>query len=316
MASTGGSKPYTNRHSHGPKPSSEPAPRRNIGSQRRPVIRGPVSPSYSVSPFHLGCSNAGHGNAYARPEPKPPRAPQRPAALSRGTTTRAQQPAAAAGLPLLATEGGTKVAAAQQSHVVAPLRKYDERLFSAIRRGDEKAVGKLLTRGADPNANKLGDTPLNVAIAGNQPNLVRLLLLHGADVNAPGGPKERTPLFNACKAGHENIVKILLDAKEIDIDKQDRTKKHNMTALMTAVAAEHYRIVARLLKHKADPNATSGSGSTPLMYAVILDNEPMVRLLLQYQADPKAEKNGKTITDRARKTGNRNIVELLKRASS
>ncbi len=61
-------------------------------------------------------------------------------------------------------------------------------LMHAIHRGQEKAVMRLLTRGADPNAaSPRGITPLIMAAGYGQRELVEALLHHGADPYTDAG---------------------------------------------------------------------------------------------------------------------------------
>jgi ankyrin repeat protein len=79
--------------------------------------------------------------------------------------------------------------------------------------GTAEAVRLLLERGADVHArstNALANQPLHAALAMTRdPESVRLLLLHGADPNAPqhGG---FTPLHQAAAAGRADLIALLL----------------------------------------------------------------------------------------------------------
>ena len=87
----------------------------------------------------------------------------------------------------------------------------DPELFRAVQQSNVSEVARLLDAGANANAlNSAGATPLMWAI----PNLakVRLLVNHGANVNARSRSLDRTPLLIA--AGYPNsveVLKLLLD---------------------------------------------------------------------------------------------------------
>src|SRR5262249_41024641 len=70
-------------------------------------------------------------------------------------------------------------------------------LFTAVTRFDAKGVNDLLAQGADPNSrNGLGFTPLYIAAASHQSNVVDALLKAGAKFDAES--TYGTPLTFAC----------------------------------------------------------------------------------------------------------------------
>src|SRR5665213_2671318 len=91
--------------------------------------------------------------------------------------------------------------------------------------GGPDSVKLLLDRGADPNvANAAGATPLMWAI----PNFakVKLLVEHGANVNARSTNLERTPLLVASSfPGTVEILQLLL-SKGADIHAKDKSGMH------------------------------------------------------------------------------------------
>lgn len=89
-------------------------------------------------------------------------------------------------------------------------------LFDAMDRRDVAAVRDLLSVGTDPNAVDPRPLPfpwpaLAYAACGGQAEVVRLLLAHGAAVDArdPGGG---TALIGACNAAHLGTARLLLEA--------------------------------------------------------------------------------------------------------
>jgi ankyrin repeat protein len=80
--------------------------------------------------------------------------------------------------------------------------------------GSVDVAQHLLASGADVKAvsrNALANTPLHAAVAGNQPELVDLLLQHGSDPNATDA-NGWTPLNLAAHAGSIELVQRLLAA--------------------------------------------------------------------------------------------------------
>ncbi len=85
--------------------------------------------------------------------------------------------------------------------------------------------------------NNDGYTPLAVAISTRQAEVVRQLISAGADVNAVAGPLNQSPLQIALDYGFEEIVKILLKTKRIDITIKDTA---NRSFLYYALKKEGY----------------------------------------------------------------------------
>ena len=73
-------------------------------------------------------------------------------------------------------------------------------LMHAIHKRQRAAVQLLLERGADPNVTADGFTPLLMAAADPDPDLIALLLAHGADARIQG-KAGRTPLTEAVSGG-------------------------------------------------------------------------------------------------------------------
>lgn len=93
----------------------------------------------------------------------------------------------------------------------ARIRKINESLMEACRRGLKDAVLLLLSRDADVNAQDMnGCTPLQEACHQGHADIVRLLLDHGANVNG-WDDFGLTPLHYACVKGHTETVRALLE---------------------------------------------------------------------------------------------------------
>src|SRR5262245_33896991 len=127
-------------------------------------------------------------------------------------------------------------------------------LMAATLFADADMVGLLLKRGADPNGlGPAGTTALMWAI----PNLpvARVLVSHGANVNAKSA-SERTPLLVAASyPGTLDVLRLLLE-RGADLHAQDRT---SAGALALAVRSSDVEVVRFLVERGVDPKALSSA---------------------------------------------------------
>jgi ankyrin repeat protein len=166
-----------------------------------------------------------------------------------------------------------------------------EPLFQAIQKADTAAVKRLLGRGVSPNVQDAEGTPALMAAAlyadadcvrallegGANPNAanaagatalmwaipdvakVKLLLAHGADVNARSTRLQRTPLLVAASyPGTVEILQLLLE-KGADIHARDRGKTH---ALGRATLTADVAVVRFLVEHGCDPSEPGYPGAS------------------------------------------------------
>ena len=160
-------------------------------------------------------------------------------------------------------------------------------LFQAVQQSGTAEVQRLIDLGANVNAvNEAGATPLMWAI----PDLakVRLLIEHGADVNAASKNLGRTPLLIA--AGYPNtvpVLKLLLD-QGADLRVRDRSGEN---ALRKAARFSDVSVVRFLHEQGLDVNEPSG-GSPALTVATAAQGRhyaPTIDYLLEHGARFEAQ---------------------------
>lgn len=203
-------------------------------------------------------------------------------------------------------------------------------LMTCARSGNLDAVKSLLARGGvDVNAkeNNRGQTALMWAVAAKHPEVARVLLEHGADLNARSRVLELfaskrveyygkdvhyptvrggfTPLMFAARVGDLDSARVLLEAGA----KVNDASPDDGSALVVASASGHEKLALFLLEKGADPNiadamgitalhwtvqeglqALSGSGTGPTDRFWYHPNQPeLLKALLARGADPNAQ---------------------------
>ena len=123
---------------------------------------------------------------------------------------------------------------------------------------------------------------LGFAVDKNKPNLAKLLIKAGADLEKTSCEETRTPLFQAAYRGYEEIAASLLEAKA-DPEAADSLKGWKPIH----AAADNANILRTLLQTnlKVDVNARTAGGSTAVMLAVLWNKEDCVKVLLEHQPD-------------------------------
>src|SRR6185295_13457244 len=127
-------------------------------------------------------------------------------------------------------------------------------LHLAVRADDLAKVNQLLAAGADAKAaNRYGITPLYLACENASPAIIERLIKAGADPNSTSTEGE-TALMTVARTGVAEAAKVLLDhGAKVDA----REEWHGQTALMWAVNEGHPAMIKELIAHGADVNAIS-----------------------------------------------------------
>jgi ankyrin repeat protein len=137
----------------------------------------------------------------------------------------------------------------------------------------------------------------NACTSGDLANVTELLD-QGVDVNWTYTPFRRTALILACKNGHVEIAKLLLN-RGAEINTQDIV---GCTALMAASTSGHVAIIQCLLGKAAKVNIQDGNGWTALIWAANYFQTECALLLLKKGADVSIkDKFGRTAKDYSKK---------------
>ena len=178
-------------------------------------------------------------------------------------------------------------------------------------------VKLLLLNGADVDSveKECGVVALHLAVNEGDVEVVQLLLEKGADLEVRNTNHGLTPLHVAAQSdGSAAITKLLLEnGAEID----SRCTSQERTALQYAAMNGCLDIAKLLLEHKADVNAEPAEdhGRTALQAASGGGHLEVVKLLLEHKADVKAaaaSQYGITALEAATERGYLEVVNVLR----
>jgi len=160
-------------------------------------------------------------------------------------------------------------------------RGYDPNaaLWLAIKKNSAAFVEMLLTNGADPNvAGGYSMTPLMIASTSAKPEIVRLLIQHGAKVDIRDERGDNAVAY-AVRGDAENIVLLVSTGANIN-----NVNKNGDTPLSEAVAYQEssglgQAAITILLSLGANANSTNHDGMTPITLAQRGNDSKIVALL-------------------------------------
>ena len=184
-------------------------------------------------------------------------------------------------------------------------------LFHVAEQGDEAFLAFFIASGQVNAKDGSGRGPLSHAAGAGHEAVVRLLLETGqvdAESKDNGG---LTPLSWAAGRGHEAIVRLLLETGKVDVESKD---SNGRTPLSRAARGGHEAVVQLLLETgQADIETKDYYSRTPLSLAAEGGCEAVVRLLLETgQTDIETKDYySRTPLSWAALRGHEDIVRLL-----
>jgi ankyrin repeat protein len=188
----------------------------------------------------------------------------------------------------------------------------DTALVIAIRKAQDSVVELLLAWGADPNGTTSRCSAIAEAISEGNVAIVEAMIRGGATLAGKTDEGGRPALMIAVENGNIDLVKILLLAGA-EINARNWDDRRPVTE---AVAQGRMDLTEILLAHGADANTTTENG-TLLTDAVVSDDEQLVKALLERRADANAtDRNGRTPLGLAKAAAASGIVDLLVRAGA
>jgi len=184
-------------------------------------------------------------------------------------------------------------------------------LYLACTNRSARMVERLASAGANPNASLLsGETVLMECARTGNPDAVRILLTHGAHVNARGSSHAQTALMWAASQRHPKVVETLLvfgadaharsrvyrsivTSEGQGLEKKKDSSELNYTVprggstpLLFAARAGDAESAGMLVAAGAQVNDSLPDGTSALTLAVHSGNGAVAMLLLEKGADP------------------------------
>ena len=157
------------------------------------------------------------------------------------------------------------------------VRRYDNHgntsLHFSAPEGHLEVTRTLIELQADVNSlNQEGLTPLCLVVKfpwqDRTPDVVRILLINGADVHTRDSDSGNTLLHIAAFEGDLELTRMILE-RNVDVNSQNND---GLTAFLLALKRENLDVARLLLDHNADVHVRDKHGNTPLHVAAFTGN--------------------------------------------
>lgn len=151
------------------------------------------------------------------------------------------------------------------------------------------------------------------AILFNRPDIVKLLIEHGARIDVTD-TEERSLLYLAIKYNYQEILDILLKTNEDNIGVQifDIRDKSNYVPLHYGIIYNNITAIKKMLDRGANPNTYENRGYNSLHLSIFYRSYEMCKLILDYNIDINSRCNsGETALHIACNLELFDIIELL-----
>ncbi|MEI0748269.1 ankyrin repeat domain-containing protein [Brachyspira pulli] len=171
---------------------------------------------------------------------------------------------------------------------------YDD-IMNAVSKGDIEKLGTIIETNKDLNKQYDKITPLSLAAARNDTNMIRFLVQNGADINLEDG-YGYSPIMKAVFYNNTNAITTIAD---LNADLNAVCSANGQTPL-TYLASEYgtAKLCYHLIKKNADVNKQNKNGYTPLMTAAEYGFPSTLGIFVHAGADYNIRNNeGKTVYD-------------------
>ncbi|KAG8184304.1 hypothetical protein JTE90_008988 [Oedothorax gibbosus] len=184
-------------------------------------------------------------------------------------------------------------------------------LAEAVTNGDLVAVKRLLEEGRNVNeVTESGESLIYLAASCGYYELTQLLLAMKANIE-DRGLKDKTPLMEAAEQGNTEIVKLLLQ-HGADVNAQICQDKKKATKIKACDMKPQTELQQQQLQQQLQQQQPVPEGNTPLIFACAAGHVDTVRLLLDAGASLEVHnENGHTPLMETASAGHVEVAKLL-----
>jgi len=154
-------------------------------------------------------------------------------------------------------------------------------IFQVARLGEVSELRAAAASGVEIGAeNKYGENILHAATVRNMPEVVKVAIEYGVDINKQTKKEKRTPLHAAAESKQLEICRLLVEAGA-DVTRLDYLNREPLWYASWLPKGD-YRIVELLLAHGADPEHVEANGKSPLSFAREVQDEALVKVFTDH----------------------------------